>query len=103
MLEAFRLQIPLAQAFNQFDASTLACHVADVSCRYTIDTSRQPTQIARADGKEQLEILAAVQREHKRVERAPPADARHIGVNGNARDFEASADAALFAQVREIG
>lgn len=103
VLETFGLKSPAARAFDQGDAFALVCDVADIGRGHAIDSSWQPSEVVRADGKEQFEIFAAVQRQHERVERASSADGRQTRINRDTRDFYARADTALFAQVREIG
>src|ERR1051325_3090599 len=99
MFKAFRLQSPLARAFEHGDVACIVCDVADICGGHMIDCARQASQVARSDGEEQLEVFAAVQRQHERIERTTRAYVCQMRIEGNARDFERSADVALFAQM----
>ena len=101
--EPGRREGPTAGAFGDEDAARVVSHVAYVSGGHVAQGAGQPAQVAWADGEEQLEIFAAVERELERVERAPPAEGDDGRVDGDAPGLYDRADAARAAEVREVG
>jgi hypothetical protein len=90
-------------AFQNLNAPRFACDIADVGRWHIANSAGQAAQVARADGKEQLEIFAAVQGEGERVERATTADVRNRRIDGQSRGFQKRARAALATEMSEVG
>src|SRR5919197_6211019 len=91
----------LPSVTNDCDFPAPGRDLADARRGHAADLPRQPRNVARAGGEEQLEIFAAVEGERNRV------GLTHFGgfqqrVNGQERGVNARADAALAAQVREV-
>jgi hypothetical protein len=89
MIEARRLKDFRVPVMQEFDAFAGLSHFANAGETYTAKLRWKLLSIARAHGKQQLEIFAAVQREVKRVvfQRA-----RELSEFDRARVFEQGGD-----------
>src|SRR5436305_14821190 len=102
VLEPARLKHVRSPAPNDLDLPARARYLADARRANAAQLLRQLRRVARADGEEQLEIFAAVERERKRL-----VLIRQCGfqqrLERQESGLDARADAALAAQVREVG
>ena len=64
MLEAFWRQIPNPILFRYANLPGLIGYFANAGDRYTIHSLWQPAEVIGPNRKQQLEILAAMQRQH---------------------------------------
>src|SRR5207237_2291659 len=93
VLEPAGLEHMLSPASDDLDFPAPARYLADARDAHAAQLLRQLRRVARADGEEQLEIFAAVERERKRL-----VLIRRCGfqqrLDGQERGFDSRADAA---------
>ena len=103
MLETSRLQLPDAILFGNPNHSRFVGDLTYAGNLNPINSLRQARYVVRVGGEEQLEILAAVQCQSKRIERAAAAKLNYVSVDGKRCGLNQRADIALSTKMREIG
>src|SRR5439155_13210056 len=74
MIPATRFQFPHPRAFGNARALRCFLDLSDAGDRDAIDLFWQSRNILRIYGEQEFEILAAMKREHERIERAAAAE-----------------------------
>ena len=102
MLETSRLQLPDAILFGNPNHTRFVGDLTYAGNLNPINSLRQARYIVRVGGEEQLEILAAMQRQSERIERAAAAKLNYVFVDGKGCGLNQRAEVAFLAQMREV-
>src|SRR6266436_1447616 len=85
MFEALRPQIPNPILFRNADFPRLISNFANARDLYTVHSFWQPRHVIGPDSEKQFEILAPMQGQHQRIQRAPAAEPDYIPVDWQRR------------------
>ena len=85
MLKALRLQVRDAVLLDEANCTGLICNFADLRNGYPIDSLWESPDFIGINGKQQLEIFAAVKGQCQRIKRTASAQFGYVLINRNAR------------------
>src|SRR5438067_13915079 len=103
MLETSRLQLPDAILFGNPNHTRFVGDLTYAGNLNLINSLRQARYVVRVGGEEQLEILAAVQCQSKRIERAAAAKLNYVFVDRKGCGLNQRADVAFTAKMGKVG